>query len=320
MHFTLSRCAPLSEKRMVALLLKRFLHGLIVLWIVATLTFLLLRLAPGGPFDSDRKLPPEVIANLEAKYHLDEPVWRQYLRYLSGIAQGDLGPSYKYLDRGVTQIIADTLPTSALLGALAVLFALLVSFPAGLLAAYYRNSIIDRLCMFVSTLGISLPNFILGALLIWGVALKLGWLSAARWDQWSSTILPMVTLGAAPAAYLAALLRSTLIDTFGEDFVRTARAKGLKESTVVAKHALFHSLIPVLTVMGPLAAALLTGSFVVEFVFAIPGMGRFFITAVTDRDYPLIMGVTLVYTAILVSANFIVDVLYGYVDPRIRTH
>jgi oligopeptide transport system permease protein len=305
---------------MIPLLLKRFLHGLIVLWVVATLTFLLLRVAPGGPFDSDRKLPPEVIANLEAKYHLDEPVWQQYLRYLSGIAQGDLGPSYKYLDRGVTQIIADTLPTSVLLGGLAVLFALLVSFPTGLLAAYYRNSIIDRFCMFLATLGISLPNFILGALLIWAIALKLGWLYAARWDQWSSAILPVVTLGAAPAAYLSALLRSTLIETFGEDFIRTARAKGLKEFTVVAKHALSHSLIPVLTVMGPLVAALLTGSFVVEFVFAIPGMGRFFISAVTDRDYPLIMGVTMVYTAILVSANFLVDLLYGYVDPRIRTH
>jgi oligopeptide transport system permease protein len=305
---------------MIPLLLKRLLHGIIVLWIVATLTFLLLRVAPGGPFDSDRRLPPEVIANLEAKYHLDEPVWQQYFRYLGGIAQGDFGPSYKYLDRGVTQIIADTLPTSALLGGLAVFFALLISFPTGLLAAYYRNSVIDRFCMLLATLGISLPNFILGALLIWTIALKLGWLYAARWDQWSSAILPMITLGAAPAAYLAALLRSTLIDTFGEDFVRTARAKGLKESTVVVKHALCHSLIPVLTVMGPLVAALLTGSFVVEFVFAIPGMGRFFITAVTDRDYPLIMGVTLVYTVILVSANFLVDVLYGYVDPRIRTH
>jgi oligopeptide transport system permease protein len=305
---------------MISLLLKRLFHGLIVLWVVATLTFLLLRLAPGGPFDSERKLPPEVIANLEAKYHLDEPIWQQYLRYLSGIAQGDFGPSYKYLDRGVTQIIADTLPTSASLGGLAALFALSVSFPTGLLAAYHRNSSIDRFCMFVATLGISLPNFILGALLIWAVALQLGWLQAARWDQWSSAILPMITLGAAPAAYLAALLRSTLIDTFGEDFIRTARAKGLKESTVVVKHALCHSLIPVLTVMGPLAAALLTGSFVVEFVFAIPGMGRFFITAVTDRDYPLIMGVTLVYTAILVAANFLVDVLYGCVDPRIRTH
>jgi len=304
---------------MISLLLKRFLHGVIVLWVVATLTFLLLRVAPGGPFDSERKLPPEVIANLEAKYHLDEPVLQQYARYLAGIAQGDFGPSYRYLDRGVAEIIADTLPTSALLGILAIAFAILISFPLGLLAAYYKNSLIDRVCLLFATLGISLPNFLLGALLIWTVALQLGWLQAARWDQWSSAILPMITLGAAPAAYLAALLRSTLIDTFGEDFIRTARAKGLKESTVVVKHTLRNSLIPVLTVMGPVTAALLTGSFVVEYVFAIPGMGRFFINAVTDRDYPLIMGVTLVYTAVLVCANFLVDMLYGYVDPRIRT-
>ena len=304
---------------MISLLLKRFLHGLIVLWVVATLTFLLLRVAPGGPFDSERKLPPEVIANLEAKYHLDEPVLQQYARYLAGIAQGDFGPSYKYLDRGVAEIIADTLPTSALLGILAIAFAILISFPLGLLAAYYKNSLIDRVCLLFATLGISLPNFLLGALLIWTVALQLGWLQAARWDQWSSAILPMITLGAAPAAYLAALLRSTLIDTFGEDFIRTARAKGLKESTVLVKHTLCNSLIPVLTVMGPVTAALLTGSFVVEYVFAIPGMGRFFINAVTDRDYPLIMGVTLVYTAVLVCANFLVDMLYSYVDPRIRT-
>ena len=303
---------------MISLLLKRFFHGLLVLWVVATLTFLLLRLAPGGPFDSERKLPPEVIANLEAKYHLNEPVWQQYLRYLSAISRGDFGPSYKYLDRGVSEIIADTLPTSAVLGALAILFALLIAFPAGLLAAYFRNSALDRLCMFIATLGISLPNFLLGAFLIWLVALQLGWLQVGRWDDGWSAILPTVTLGAAPAAYLAALLRSTLIETLGEDFVRTARAKGLKESIVLAKHALGHSLIPVLTVMGPLTAALLTGSFVVEYVFAIPGMGRFFITAVTDRDYPLIMGVTLVYTALLVCTNLLVDVLYGYVDPRIR--
>jgi oligopeptide transport system permease protein len=303
---------------MIFLVVKRFVHGVIVLWAVATLTFVLLRLAPGGPFDSERKLPPEILANLEAKYHLNEPLFEQYLRYLGGIARGDLGPSYKYLDRGVSEIIADTLPTSALLGGLAVLFALLVSFPIGLCAAYFRDSIIDRFCIFLSTLGISLPNFILGALLIWAVALQLGWLQAGRWDEWSSAILPMITLGAAPAAYLAALLRSTLIETLGEDFVRTARAKGLKETVVVVKHTLSNSLIPVLTVMGPLVAALLTGSFVVEYVFAIPGMGRFFITAVTDRDYPLIMGVTLVYTVILVGANFLVDVLYGYVDPRIR--
>ncbi len=303
---------------MLRLLLKRLSHGLVVLWVVATVTFLLLRLAPGGPFDSERKLPPEVIANLEAKYHLDEPVWQQYLRYLTGIARGDFGPSYKYLDRGVTEIIADTLPTSVLLGGLAILFALAISFPIGLLAAYHRNSLIDRCCMFIATLGISLPNFLLGAFLIWAIALQLGWLQAGRWDDWASMILPTVTLGAAPAAFLAALLRSALIETFGEDFVRTARAKGLTEFVVVAKHALCHSLIPVLTVLGPLTATLLTGSFVVEFVFAIPGMGRFFITAVVDRDYPLIMGVTLIYTALLVCTNLLVDLLYSYVDPRIR--
>ncbi|HEY1236120.1 MAG TPA: ABC transporter permease [Candidatus Binatia bacterium] len=303
---------------MTSLLLKRLIHGVIVLWAVATLTFILLHLAPGGPFDSERKLPPEIIANLEAKYHLDEPVLEQYVRYLAGLARGDLGPSYKYLDRDVTEIIADTLPTSALLGGLAVLFAVILSFPLGLFAAYYRESVIDRLCLFVSTLGISLPNFILGALLIWTVALQLGWLQAGRWDDWTSVILPMVTLGAAPAAYLSALLRSNLIEILDEDFVRTARAKGAREQAVVTNHALRNSLIPILTVMGPLIATLLTGSFVVEYVFAIPGMGRFFITAVTDRDYPLIMGVTLVYTSILVVANLTVDLLYGWVDPRIR--
>jgi oligopeptide transport system permease protein len=304
---------------MIYLLLKRLVHAVIVLWVVATLTFVLLRLAPGGPFDSERKLPPEVIANLEAKYHLDEPIVQQYLRYLGGIVRVDFGPSYKFIDRDVSEIISDTLPTSALLGGLALIFSLLVALPAGLLAAYYRDSPIDRGCMFLATLGISLPNFLLGALLIWFVALQLGWLQVGRWSDWSTTILPTITLGAAPAAYLASLLRSTLTESFNEDFVRTARAKGLSESVVVMKHALFNSLIPILTVVGPLTAALLTGSFVVEYVFAIPGMGRFFITAVTDRDYPMIMGVTLVYTALLVVANVAIDLLYGYIDPRIRT-
>jgi oligopeptide transport system permease protein len=279
----------------------------------------LLRLAPGGPFDRERQLPREVLANIESKYHLDEPLPTQYFRYLTGMIRGDFGPSYKYLDRGVNDIIAETLPMSALLGALALLFAVLIALPAGIAAAYYRDSAVDRCAMFFSTLGISVPHFILGALLIWAVALQLGWLQAGRWDDWSSVILPSITLGAAPAAYLATLLRSSLIDTLGEDCISAARAKGLKEAVVVFKHALAPSLIPVLTVMGPLTAALLTGSFVVEYVFAIPGMGRFFITAVTDRDYPLVMGVTLVYTALLFLANVVVDMLYGLIDPRVRT-
>ena len=305
---------------MLMFLLRRLLHGLAVLWVVATLTFVLLRVAPGGPFDSERKLPPEVLANIQAKYHLDEPLLGQYLRYLTGILHADFGPSYKYLDRGVNEIIADTLPTSALLGLLALLLALILSFPTGLIAAYFRNSWIDRLALLAATLGISLPHFILGALLIWLFALQLGWLQAGRWDNVVSMILPTVTLSAAPAAYIAAMLRSTLIENLGEDFIRTARAKGLRESVVLFKHALRNSLVPVITVLGPLTAALLTGSFVVEYVFAIPGMGRFFITAVTDRDYPLIMGVTLVYTALLIGANFLVDLCYSYVDPRIRAH
>jgi oligopeptide transport system permease protein len=305
---------------MLTFILQRLLHGLAVIWFVATLTFILLRLAPGGPFDSERKLPPEVLANIEAKYHLDEPLSKQYLRYLAGIIHLDLGPSYKYLDRGVKEIILDTLPTSALLGLLALVFALMVSFPTGLIAAYFRNSWIDRFSLLTATFGISVPHFILGALLIWLFAVQLGWLQAGRWDNAASMILPTITLGAAPAAYIAALLRSTLIEALGEDFIRTARAKGLREDAVLFKHALRNSLLPVLTVMGPLTAALLTGSFVVEYVFAIPGMGRFFITAVTDRDYPLIMGVTLVYTALLVAANFLVDLCYAYVDPRIRVY
>ena len=304
---------------MAPFLLKRIFHGIVVLWVVATLTFVLLRLTPGGPFDRERKLPPEVVANLEAKYHLDESFLNQYLRYLTGILQSDLGPSYKYLDRGVNEIIRDTLPTSALLGALAIAFALAVSLPIGLLAAYYRDSWIDRWLMTWASIGISVPHFILGAVLIWALALQLNWFQAGRWDALSSAILPMITLGAAPAAYLSALLRASLIETLREDFIRTARAKGINEAGVLFKHALSQSLIPMLTVMGPLTATLLTGSFVVEYVFAIPGMGRFFITAVTDRDYPLIMGVTLIYTALLVGANFIVDLLYGFVDPRIRT-
>ncbi|MCZ6451920.1 MAG: ABC transporter permease [Deltaproteobacteria bacterium] len=301
-------------------LLRRLSHSLAVLWVVATLTFVLMRVTPGGPFDREQRLPPQVLANIAAKYHLDEPLISQYLRYMTGLIQGDLGPSYKYLDRTVREIIISTLPVSALLGILALAFAVIVSFPAGLLAAYYHNSWTDRWCLFLATLGISLPNFILGGLLIWIFSLQLGWFQAGRWGTLSSIVLPTITLGSSAAAYLTYLLRSTLIETLGADFIRTARAKGLKEIVVIFKHAMRNSISPLLTVLGPLLAALVTGSFVVEYVFAIPGMGRFFITAVTDRDYPMIMGVTLVYSTLLVSANLIVDLLYSVIDPRVKRH
>lgn len=303
---------------MTHFLLRRITYGVAVLWVVTTLTFAMLRLTPGGPFDRERSLPPEVMANIEAKYHLNEPLLAQYGRYLGGILRGDLGPSYKYLDRDVGDIIADTFPTSAVLGVLALALALLLSFPLGIVAAKYRGGWVDRVSVFIATLGVSVPHFVLGALLIWLFSLQLGWFRAGRWGEPASAVLPMVTLGAAPFAYLTYLIRSSLLETLREDFVRTARAKGLRETMVLWKHALRNSVIPVLTVLGPLFAALITGSFVVEYVFAIPGMGRFFITAVTDRDYPLIMGVTLIYTAVLVAANLAVDLLYSFVDPRIK--
>lgn len=303
---------------MAHFLISRVLQAVVVLWVVATLTFVLMHLVPGGPFDRERRLPPEVLANIAAKYRLDDPLPVQYLRYLKDLLGGNLGLSYKYVDRTVNAIVADTLPVSAALGLYAMLFSLLFSFPVALLAASRPNAWSDRLALFLATLGVSVPSFVLGAFLMWFFSLKLGWVDSGGWGQVSSMLLPVVTLGAAPAAYLSYLLRSTLIESLGEDFIRTARAKGLGEPAVLLKHALRNSLLPVLTVLGPLAAALITGSFVVEYVFAIPGMGRFYVTAVTDRDYPMIMGVTMVYTALLVGANLLVDLFYALVDPRIK--
>lgn len=303
---------------MYAFVARRLVSGILVLLVVASFTFVLLQVVPGGPFDKDKKLPPEILANVEAKYRLNDPLWKQYAFYLAGLLQGDLGPSYKYPDRTVNDILKETLPVSAQLGALAFLVSLTLGLAAGIGSAVKPNSALDRAGLFFSTLGISLPNFVLGAGLIWLFALALGLLPAARWEGLSYAILPALTLGAPPAAFLARLTRSSILETANEDYVRTARAKGLPEYRVLLKHILKNSLIPVVTVLGPLAAALITGSFIVEHIFAIPGMGRFFVTAVTNRDYPLIMGVTLVYTAFLVIANMLVDIMYGLLDPRIR--
>jgi oligopeptide transport system permease protein len=303
---------------MTRFLLRRFLFAAATLWVVATLTFALMRATPGGPFDRERRLPPEVLANIAAKYRLDDPWHLQYLRYLGDIARGDLGLSYKYLDRSVGDIIADTFPVSAALGALALFAAAAFALCAGVLAASRRGSWIDRACLLLATIGIALPHFILAAGAIWLFSLHFGLLPPAGWGSLAALVLPTLTLASAPAAYLAALLRSTLIETLNEDFIRTARAKGLAESLVLWKHALSNSLIPVLSALGPLIAAMLTGSFVVEYIFAVPGMGRFFISAVTDRDYPMIMGVTLTYTAVLMCANLAVDVLYSWIDPRVK--
>ena len=233
------------------------------------------------------------------------------------ILQGDLGPSYKYIGRDVSDIIAETFPVSLTLGLCAVVVILGLGIPGGIIAAYWRNSAIDRSCVFLATLGISVPSFVLGTVLVWGLSHKLHWLPPALWEGPRHVVMPAFALGAGYAGYIARLTRTTILDVLASDYIRTARAKGLSEPVVLLKHALKNSIYPVVSVMGPLIAGLVTGSFVIEFIFSIPGMGSFFITAVTNRDYPLIMGVTLVYAVLIVLANIVVDMMYAWLDPRV---
>jgi len=298
--------------------LSRALTGAFVIFAVVTITFFLLRTLPGGPFDTEKKLPPQIKKNIEAKYHLDEPVWKQYLTYLRGLALGDFGPSYKYIDRSVTEIIGETLPVSVTLGLVSLVLAVTLGCAIGIVSATKPGGAIDFASVSVATALVSVPTFVTGALLIYIFSVKLRWLPAALWGSPAHAVLPALTLAAGPAAYIARLIRASMLDTSRALFVRTARAKGLSGFTVVTKHILRNALIPVVTVLGPITAFLVTGSFVVEHIFAIPGTGRFFVMAVSNRDYPLVMGITIVYTIILVLANLIVDVLYVVLDPRIK--
>jgi len=298
--------------------LVRLAQGIPVLLVVASVTFALLRFLPGGPFDREKALPPEILRNIEARYHLDEPVFKQYLRYLADLARGDLGPSYKYVGRDVVQILREAFPVSVKLGVAALALACVGGICAGLVAAMYRGSGLDRGLMLLALLGVSVPSFVLGAALVLGVGLWLGWLPAALWEGPLYAVLPAITLAALPTAYIAQLTRTSVIDVIDLDHVRTARAKGLSELRVHLRHVLRNALLAVVTYFGPLLAVLLTGSFVVEQIFAIPGIGRFFVTAVTNRDYPLVLGVTLLYGLLVVLANLAVDLLYAWLDPRIR--
>ena len=303
---------------MLLFIFKRFLWGIPVLLTVATLTFAIMHIVPGGPFDKEKKLPPEIKANVEAKYHLDKPVHKQYILYLYGLIKGDLGPSYKYLGRDVRDIIKDTFPVSIQLGFLSLLISIIIGIGTGIISGIKSDTIWDRLTILFATTGISLPNFILGIILILLFSHFYKIFPPALWEGWRYMILPSITLGFAPAAYIARLTRSSVIDVMDKDYIRTARAKGLRGRNIVLKHVLKNSIMPVITILGPITAALVTGSFIVEYIFSIPGMGRFFVTAVTNRDYPLIMGVTLIYTVIIVLANVIVDILYTLLDPRVK--
>jgi oligopeptide transport system permease protein len=273
---------------------------------------------PGGPWDRDKPLPPAAVEQLNRKYGLDQPLWEQFGRYLLGLLHGDLGVSYRQSDRPVTEVIGDGIKVSATLGGLAMLVSAVVGLPLGIVAALRRNRALDYLSVSLATLGASTPNFVLGIILIVIFASTFHLLPTIGWGSWKQAIMPVLALSALPTAFLARITRASTLEVLTQDYVRTAWAKGLSVRAVVLRHVARNALIPVLTLAGPLAAALVTGSFIIESQFAIPGVGRAFVTAIFGRDYGVIMGVTLFYGLVVATANLAVDLAYAAADPRIR--
>jgi oligopeptide transport system permease protein len=296
------------------------LLGLIpTLLVLITIAFFLIRLAPGGPFDGEKILPPEIKANLDVKYHLDEPLIKQYFRYLGQIITLDFGPSFQYKDWTVNELIARGFPVSLTIGGLAMLLAFFLGTLIGIVAAMRQNTAVDYSLMGVAMLGISIPNFVVAPLLILLVAVYAGWLPAGGWD-WSvqRMVLPVITLALPAIAYIARLTRGSMIEILHSNYIRTARAKGLPEHLVIRRHALKPALLPVISFMGPATAALITGSVVIERIYSIPGLGSYFVQGALNRDYTLVMGVVVFYGVIIILLNFIVDILYAWMNPRIR--
>jgi len=294
--------------------------GLIpTLLVLITIAFFLIRVAPGGPFDSEKVLPPEIRANLDAKYHLDEPLIQQYFRYLGQIVTGDFGPSFQYKDWTVNELIAQGFPVSATVGGLAMLLACIVGTLIGITAALKQNTAVDYEVMGIAMLGISIPNFVIAPLLILATSVYAGWLPAGGWDwSWQRMVLPVITLALPVIAYIARLTRGSMIEVLHSNYIRTARAKGLPESVVIRRHALKPAILPVISYMGPATAALITGSVVIERIYSIPGLGSYFVQGALNRDYTLVMGVVIFYGIIIIVLNFIVDLIYAWLNPRIR--
>jgi oligopeptide transport system permease protein len=305
---------------LVRYILLRVLGAIPTLLLVIVLAFLMVRAAPGGPFDAERVLPPEIEANIARAYQLDEPLPQQLWRYLSGVARGDLGPSYRYRDHTVAELIAGAFPLSLKLGLLAMLVAVAAGVSVGTAAALARDSVIDRLLMGTAMTGISVPVFVIAPLMVLVFAIHLDWLPAG----WSGNpgagrfVLPVIALALPQVAYIARLTRASMLDVLGSDFIRTARAQGLGTFAIVRYHAIKPAMLPLLSYMGPAIAAILTGSVVVEEIFGIPGLGQFFIRGALNRDYTLVLGIVIFYAALVILLNLVVDILYGFIDPRIR--
>jgi oligopeptide transport system permease protein len=303
---------------MLAYSLRRAAAAFPTLFILLTLAFFLIRLAPGGPFDAERTLPAAVEANLEQRYQLDDPLYQQYARYLWGTVRGDFGPSFQYQDLTVTQLIRAGFAVSFILGASAMLLALTMGIVLGAVAAVKQNGIIDYGVTTAAMLGISIPNFVLAPLLILALSIHLHWLPAGGLESWRHYILPAVTLAAAQVAYIARLTRGSMIEVLSSPFIRTAHAKGLPAHIILLRHVLPAALPPIISYIGPATASIITGSIVIETIFGIPGLGRHFVNGALNRDYTLVLGVVLLYGMLVIVLNFLADLLYAWLDPRVK--
>jgi oligopeptide transport system permease protein len=303
---------------MLRFITSRLLQSLLALFLVITATFFMIRFVPGGPFTAEKAVTPEILRTLEAHYGLDRPLWRQYLDYLGSLGRGDLGPSFKYPNRTVNEIIGDKLPVSAELGALALGFALVIGISLGTLAAVYRNTWIDYVASTFGMMGISIPTFVVGPLLVLGLAIHLGWFNASGWYGPADRVLPAIVLGFAYAAPVSRLTRGGMLEILGQDFIRTARAKGASELRIITHHALRGGLLPVVSFLGPAVAGILTGSFVIETIFQIPGIGREFVNSAFNRDYTLVLGTVILYAVLIMALNLVVDVVQAWMNPKVR--
>ncbi|MDF2503979.1 ABC transporter permease [Clostridium sp.] len=299
-------------------IIKRVAASVLTLFVVMSITFFLIRAIPGGPFTDEKNIPPEVMQTVMEKYKLNDPLYKQYISYVADAARLNLGPSLKYEGRTVNDIIAESFPVSAKIGALAILIALAVGIPLGVIAAIKRGTIWDKITSVFSIVGVTIPNFVIATILIYILVLKLKIISVGVTTSLKDMIPAAVTLAGFPMAYISRIVRSSMLEVIQQDYIRTARAKGMLENKVIFVHALRNALMPVLTYMGPLIAGILTGSFVVEQVFSIPGIGTYFVTSIQDRDYTTIVGVTIFYSFLLITCNLIVDILYAILDSRIN--
>lgn len=298
--------------------LKRIVFMLVALWVIATITFFMMHSIPGGPFTSDRKLAPAVESALQAKYQLDQPLLVQYGNYMLGLLRLDFGPSFKYEGMQVNDLISAGFPISAELGLFTIGFALLIALPLSIIAALKTGRWQDFATMTVATIGVALPSFVIATLLLYVFSLKLGVLPAYGLDSPNAYILPVIAGAGFALAFITRLGRASLLEELGRDYIRTAKAKGLRPSVIVVRHAMRNAMIPVLAILGPILAGLITGSFVIEKIFAIPGLGQQYVNSISNRDYTAIMGITVFYAAILITMMFLIDILYSLIDPRIK--